>query len=63
MDQETEKRIARLEEEVRALRFELNELKQNKQVIENGTSENHLVKLNKAAAQERGISRNHPKPF
>ncbi|MCP1144975.1 DUF2339 domain-containing protein [Lysinibacillus endophyticus] len=61
MDQETEKRIARLEEEVRALRFELNELRQNKQVIENGTSENHLVKLNKAAAQERGDKQESPK--
>ncbi|SOC06117.1 predicted membrane protein DUF2339 [Ureibacillus xyleni] len=59
MDQETEKRIACLEEEVRALRFELNELKGIKQMEEQPILEkpqieleNPLVKLNKAA-QER----------
>ncbi|RUL52203.1 DUF2339 domain-containing protein [Lysinibacillus antri] len=63
MDNETEKRIAHLEREVRALRLELNELKGINQVVPQPVKkdlpqlkeelENPLVKLNKAAAQSK----------
>ena len=66
MEKETDKRIERLEGEVRALRLELDELKEIKngfkevdastpdhpKQIQQKEVENHLVKLNKAASEK-----------
>ena len=74
MENETDKRIERLEDEVRALRLELNELKgttstpkeQAIQRIQKPSEkkeelENHLVKLNKAtAAKKKPIQLSEP---